>query len=234
MIEFNDPKELERIGVDFSSICLSLLFAIIHIIIELEFLALDSKACMTTRLHYIIICMNGRFGWVPFTHKFQSTYICCREEQVLLDYDDIKSKLCGLKLKVFFKFDVSTCENLIKAISTLPVQSDAANRLDIKIGHSIDEVNFDSFLNLLDIGYQRVNLDILDVNIKFMIENSQGYKTPITAKTDQISTEMITKWQKILEKMVIQGYYHMVKTLVKLGVQISDKDAVSYFKIAMN
>lgn len=75
-----------------------------------------------------------------------------------------------MKLKVFFKFDESTCDNLIKAISSLPIEKQADKRFDIKIGNSIDEVSFESFINLLDIGYNRVNLNIDDVNIRYMIE----------------------------------------------------------------
>lgn len=73
LVEHNDPEELERIGVNMNAILLSLMFAVVHVLIELQFLALDSKACKTTKMHYIIICLNGRFGWVPFTHKFLSS-----------------------------------------------------------------------------------------------------------------------------------------------------------------
>ena len=88
----------------------------------------------------------------------------------MLDYDDIQSFLCGMKLKVFFKFDESTCDNFIKAISSLPIEERAEKRINISIGKCIEEVSFESFLNLLDIGYKRVNFNIENVNIRFMIE----------------------------------------------------------------
>ena len=52
------------------AIFLSLVFAILHLISELFVIELEKDAIRTSASHYIITCLNGRFGWVPFVEKF--------------------------------------------------------------------------------------------------------------------------------------------------------------------
>ena len=46
---------------------LSMMFALFHTIIEGIIIYLESRALKISVLHYTVLCMNGRFGWVPYT-----------------------------------------------------------------------------------------------------------------------------------------------------------------------
>lgn len=54
------------------AILFSLSCAVIHAIFEMMFLHLEALSCMTTKIHYSIVCFNARFGWIPFIHFFTS------------------------------------------------------------------------------------------------------------------------------------------------------------------
>lgn len=134
-VEVHDPHQLDKLGISMNAIGLSLLFAVAHTLIELIFLKLNAIACQTTILHYIVVCLNGSFGWVPFTNKFTS--LNGPEDldlSTVLDYDNINTKFCGQEVKVYFEFCESTCDNLIKALGSLPIQINAKNRIKIKFG----------------------------------------------------------------------------------------------------
>lgn len=62
----NDPVELEALDISLETIMISIGFAILHAAIEAMFINLEKKANKTTMMHYLIICFNGRFGYVPF------------------------------------------------------------------------------------------------------------------------------------------------------------------------
>jgi hypothetical protein len=163
--------DLEKTGININGIMASLFTALIHFIIEIIYLNLEAKACKTTLTQYAIVCFNGRFGWVPFTNNFSASnkdnsFIKVNE---VLSFDDITSRLFGMDLSLKFEFCQATCENFIKALSTLPLEKSAENRLTISLGESLLPVNFTKVVDLLSISYQRVNLETKDLDITKMI-----------------------------------------------------------------
>jgi len=65
-------QELVDLGIDITGIGISLMFALLHTIIEGVYLKLEAIACKTSMTHYTLVCFNGRFGWIPFTNKFKA------------------------------------------------------------------------------------------------------------------------------------------------------------------
>ena len=110
-ISFSDKVNLE---MDFMTILVSLISAIVHGVIELIFLQLEAISCKTTLMHYSIICFNARFGWVPFAHKFSSLAgfegkdSIVKENEQNLNYERMISDLCGKKFRMTFKFSDAT------------------------------------------------------------------------------------------------------------------------------
>ena len=62
----------EALGVELNAILVSILSAAAHGVIEIILLLSERKAAKTDILHYLMICYNGRFGWVPYTNLFGS------------------------------------------------------------------------------------------------------------------------------------------------------------------
>lgn len=62
-----EPGE-KLLGIDQSVIYTSVVFALFHLLMEAALLYAEAKACRTTFLHYLLICLNGRLGWVPYTN----------------------------------------------------------------------------------------------------------------------------------------------------------------------
>jgi hypothetical protein len=45
--------------------------AVLHGVVEVFMLNVEAISAKTSVLHYLIVCFNGRFGWVPYTNKFK-------------------------------------------------------------------------------------------------------------------------------------------------------------------
>ena len=156
-------------------ISISLLFAIVHASIEVMFINLEAQACRTSLLHYFIICFNARFGWVPFADKFSSITNYKKPgkyEGQDLNYEDMKSSLCGQNFKLEFNFTNSTCETLTNCIINQPreVNKDRIQK-NLKLGISLNEVQFSSVYELVAVSDHRINLDINEVDVKTLLSN---------------------------------------------------------------
>lgn len=54
---------------------------------------------------------------------------------------------------------------LTRSLCNLPVEHDPLKRMTIKIGHSADNVDIATLLNLVRVAYLRVNIDVEEVNV---------------------------------------------------------------------
>ena len=52
--------------IDIDALMISILLGFLHALIEGFMIYVESKAVKTSIKNYIIICMNGRFDWLPF------------------------------------------------------------------------------------------------------------------------------------------------------------------------
>lgn len=157
-----------KLGVDLEAIIASLCFAILHAFFEMIFIYLEAVSCKTTVIHYFIVCFNARFGWIPFVNFFSSLAGFdedANNSQENLNYESMKSQLCGIRFQMHFKFSNSSCATLITSLSNLKDERDPMKRMDLKIGESINEVDFSMLLDLMVIGKGRINLDISEVDV---------------------------------------------------------------------
>jgi len=76
-----NDDQVDDLDVTENAILISLACAMIHGLIEMLYFWIESKACKTTYLHYILICFNGRFGWVPYLHKFENAQSIATEKE---------------------------------------------------------------------------------------------------------------------------------------------------------
>lgn len=179
------------LGVDFEAILVSLACAVIHAIFEMIFLHLEAVSCKTTKIHYTIVCFNARFGWIPFIHYFSSVSGADEKEKekegspsneeasdnkmdMDLNYEGMRSKLCGIIFQMKFKFSDATCRVLTNSLSNLLIEKIPEKRYNLKIGESLNEVAFESLIDLVQMAYMRINLDISEVDIKSMLFSSDN------------------------------------------------------------
>jgi len=157
-------------------------------------------------------------GWVPFTNKYDSvTSGNDIDLNDVLNYDNITSSLCGASLSVQYEFTDQTIQVFIKSISCLPIEIDEAKRLNVKVAHSISKVDFNLLCNLVAISYQRINLDLEDLDIEQMIKNSpKSLQKMMNYREDQIE-------ESIVHQMVTFSQAKFVLTILNLEGKIYEK-----------
>jgi len=137
----------------------SLVCALLHGVIEFVFLGLEAKACKTNIIHYAIVCFNARFGWIPFNHLFSSlTGGTTTAYENNINYEDITSVLFRQSFEVEFEFTKSSAQSLINNISKLPIEKNEDKRKNVILGVSMNDVDMDKLIDLVEMCDNRVNL----------------------------------------------------------------------------
>lgn len=224
-----------KLGVSMSAIIFSLSSAIVHAFFEMIFVYLEAVSCKTTVVHYFIVCFNARFGWIPFVNFFSSLAGFDEDSagnQENLNYEGMKSQLCGIKFQMHFKYSNSSTAVLINSLSNLRDEKDASKRMDLKIGESIDEVDFPLILDLVIISYNRVNLDLSEVNIVKMIENHPSSIKDLTTKKegeDEHNEYLIQRVAKLGQSSIVREmlkikdvYLDFKPTLLEIAEERND------------
>lgn len=163
----------DQLGVSLDAIVASLGCALLHAIFEMIFVYLEAYSCKTTVIHYFIVCFNARFGWIPFVNFFSSLAGFdedATDKQENLNYEGMKSQICGIKFQMHFRFSNSSCATLIASLSNLRDEKDPKKRMDLKIGESLNDVDFARLQELMLISHNRINLDISEVDSLAMIK----------------------------------------------------------------
>lgn len=91
-----------------------------------------------------------------------------------LNYEGMKSNLCGITFQMKFKFSDATCRVLTNSLSNLLIEKIPEKRYNLKIGESLNEVSFQSLIELVQMAYMRINLDISEVDIKSMLNSTSN------------------------------------------------------------
>ena len=64
-------NENEELNISIHALAISVGAATLHGCLEMILIASEMSAAKTQLINYLMICYNGRFGWVPFVHKFK-------------------------------------------------------------------------------------------------------------------------------------------------------------------
>ena len=218
-------------GLNAQYITMSLTAAMVHAYVEVLFINLEAKACKTSLLHYFIICFNARFGWVPFADRFSNNtnYQKIEEDNgtdgqngINLDYEDMKSTLCGQIYKFDYMFNDNTCETLTACIINQPieVQPERITKF-LKLGKSLNEISFDNILELITVSHQRINLNIDEVDINHLLKNDPK-------KINMLKFPIFQDQESMLEKMVSIGQVPMVKIMHQHGAKMEFEPSLYY------
>lgn len=177
-----------KLGVSLDAIVASLGCAVLHAFFEMIFVYLEAVSCKTTVIHYFIVCFNARFGWIPFVNFFSSLAGFdedAGDQQEDLNYEGMKSQICGIKFQMHFRFSNSSCATLITSLSNLRDEKDPKKRMDLKIGASLNDVDFVMLMDLMIIASSRINLDISEVDLLEMIKRDKETMKELTTKKSE-------------------------------------------------
>ena len=105
MINEKKKADTDKLNIRIHTIGVSIAFALAHALIEGIFIYVETQANKTSMMNYLIICFNGRFGFVPYLDKFDPKN---REKNQVLNYDLIQSSLFGQTFKMDYQFSEIT------------------------------------------------------------------------------------------------------------------------------
>jgi hypothetical protein len=178
----------DKLGVSMDAIVGSLGCAVLHAFFEMIFVYLEAVSCKTTIIHYFIVCFNARFGWIPFVNFFSSLAGFDEDaanSQENLNYEGMKSSICGIKFQMHFRFSNSSCATLITSLSNLRDEKDPKKRMDLKIGESLNDVDYPMLMDLMIISNNRINLDVSEVDLHTMITRDEETMKELTTKKSE-------------------------------------------------
>ena len=122
------------LNVSYENLVYSIVFAVLHTVLEGSILYLDSRAGHLSIAEYGIICLNARLSWVPFTNilSLKSTATTKGFETNVnkdnqtrlsefpsLNFEEITSNLRSMKYKLDFEFGKDSWQVLIKYINDI-------------------------------------------------------------------------------------------------------------------
>ena len=109
-----ENEELTELGISISAIVVSISLALAHALLESLVILLEAKSAKISFFEYMLVCLTGRFGWVPFTDIIQKS-----NESHFVDYDCMEHMLCGGRLvyRQDYFFSDETLVNLTKLIN---------------------------------------------------------------------------------------------------------------------
>ena len=91
-----------------------------------------------------------------------------------INYEKIESELFGQLFDVDFAFSKSTAQALINCISKLPLEENARKRKNVIIGKSMDDVEMDKLIDLVEMSDKRVNINVERVDVDKLLRRSDS------------------------------------------------------------
>eukprot|EP01084_Bolivina_argentea_P159140 277190_1 len=114
------------VGIDQFEIILSILFALMHSIIEGTILFYEAKATKLNFFHYLVHCVNGRVGFIPFIHTIKNNSVNKMDKCEPYDFSLIHETFGGIQFSVEYEFSKTTFNTFIADIAYLPEQFDVS------------------------------------------------------------------------------------------------------------
>lgn len=103
-----------------SGIYFSIFMACTHTVLELLYLTVEKRIVKADFIEYILVCMNGRLNWVPFTEKISRPSPKDKEKKedwFIFDFDLID--ISG-KFQMEYQFTDETIKVLAEKVSVIP------------------------------------------------------------------------------------------------------------------
>ena len=150
-------------GVSLKSIIASMCLAVLHVVLEFGYLAIEAKATKTSFLNYCVACFNGRFNWVPYTDFMQE--FAKENDEIELDFEHIQTNLMCFETEVDFHFTNNTIKCLAKSLAMMKRQDKKKLNIYLKFGSTLAGVSFENLKTLLKLANERVYIDLEGVEL---------------------------------------------------------------------
>lgn len=112
-----------------------------------------------------------------------------------------------------FQFSNSSCDVLIKSLSNIREEREASKRMDLKIGESLNEVDFHLIMDLINISNNRINLDLTEVDMLSIIKKSESTLKELTTKMNESDEN---KKDYLLQRVAKLGQCSIVEEIFKI------------------
>ena len=139
-------------------------------------------------MHYAIVCLNARFGWIPFDHILYSS-ATVKEDQRKMNFETLKASCHQME----FSFSDQTVPILQNVIINEPINKDVKKRrYTLILGSSIDNISFENLRLICSYGNNRINLKLDNVNLLKILKNDeQIIKCPKVVKNEYCFIQQI-------------------------------------------
>ena len=240
LIYYNlNPEEYDEFNVGFRTISISVILAVAHALLECPKLAFEARACKTAFTNYVVICINGRFGWTPFLDNMTEQASLLQkmqnnEDKMLFNYDMIAHTSQFMHVQVPFVFSDFGCSQLRKTVSELPQMS---NEFTIQLGSCIENLAIEEFYQLILICGPKTDLrlKVKEQEFNAMIDKSIEYKR---ASKVIHTVDTVTVLSKLFNACIDDGQLELIVYLLKmtesLGVYFTEKNIIKMVKSQKN
>lgn len=170
---------------------------------------LESSALKTKIMHYTIVCLNARSGWIPYDHMLGSSLGLSTKD--VLDYSNIENTC----FRMAFHFNNQVVTLLQSGVANQPFQRDVSKRrFSISTGNTLNDINFENLRILCNFSNNRINLSLDGIDIVKILEadpeGMQDVKHPIPKIGEYC----------FIQQMVHDRQYHIIKYLHGMGAQM--------------
>lgn len=158
-------KDPEALGINPVAIWISICTALIHVILEIINLYMESKTQHTNLKDYVVACYNAKQGWIAQQTSLISSMGTKDQDQKMqeIKFDDNNEEFCGHGFSVTFEFSDQSLDTLINIISNLPKIDDPARRNTLKLGHCINNISIKKLIELLNLSFKKINIEFIDL-----------------------------------------------------------------------
>eukprot|EP01083_Nonionella_stella_P044270 119260_1 len=123
----NDPIDYE---ISETNIMWSIIFAILHLILEASIIYLDSRALKMEFIKYAIVCLGARVGWIPYNHLIEHHITTKSEDReyrkditsdmvTVYDYENIQASLMSAKYKFEYNFSNESLSTFSQTLGSI-------------------------------------------------------------------------------------------------------------------
>lgn len=120
-------------------------------------------------MSYANVCMNGQFGWVPYTNYFKRLGDNDKLPSHVFNYEEINTQICGLGFDYDFYFTDETLGSLATKFNSISRSSVCRERFKLKFGKKcLKYVSFWSLVDFMNASDVIVILDISEIKLSKM------------------------------------------------------------------
>jgi len=212
------PIFAQQIGLTTPQLVSSMFFAGFHSLVSCCILWMEAGACRDSMVHYAVVCLSGRFGWVPFVDRLASE----RAKSALgtdkkpavkaesLPFASMRYDLpCG-RFSVEYQFSRETINVMLERLSQLDAVDEDSQPV-LELGKSCDLLELEDVLRVV-VAMQG------KAKVVCSPEKAEMNMDAVVARSPEIRPGREEEAHAMLCQFVSYSQPAIVKALLKVGV----------------